>query len=284
MNTIAVRDVRSRMHQSLERPKQSFVYITELRTAVAHAEKLEQGSKVIAVDTEHYNFSHHQLQRRPRFPYAVKQWNSCGPFVAILQVSTMEETYIFDILALGFLPAKLEKLLKGNTAVKLVFDECAEANAFKNSFGFTMVNVLDMQIVSLQLAHGQLIRGVQTSVTPASSSLASVVAAFLGESMDKTYQRFRWTNVDVPFAALRYAAEDAMVLLQLLQFIVTTCRCAWAARPLDGNAVNDVLHHLVQKYGSDGLASVNNRVAPATGVELHRLFRVRRIRQECYFD
>lgn len=283
MSVVRVAAVRSKMNQDLIAPKQKFTYIADFETAMKSCNEVAKGATVIAIDTEHYNFSYRQLGSN-RLPYPVKCWNSCGPFVAILQLSTNDQTFVFDILAMGFLPNQLRCLLEQDNVVKVVFDNNAESSALNNTFGLKMRNVLDLQRVTERLASGCLIPGIRMSAMPASASLANTARAYLGVELDKSYQRFDWTKSNIPFHALRYAAEDSMILLRLVQFLAALYSVVWSGRRLSETSVEEVVKLLVREHGSKTPLSVATKDLPNEELSTKRLFKVKRLRSTQCFE
>lgn len=271
----------SKMTETLPPAKKSIAYVADMSTALECAKTLEQGSKVVAVDTEHYCYTRRNLNTT-RFPYPVKRWNTCGPFVAIMQVSTMNQTYVFDVLALGHLPCQLKNMLEGTDTVKLVFDYHAEACALDNTFGVQLVHVLDLQALALQLAGGRLIKEVRLNKVPSTVSLQNVVLVFFGEELDKSFQRFNWKKSYIPYAAIRYAAEDARILICILQFIATACSLAWPGISLNSEMVENVVETLVQTHGCRVRSSV--QAFPEGGLPSNRIYRVFRHRSSCIYE
>lgn len=283
MNTIAVESVRSKMNRDLLPVKDSFVYIADFPTALKYAGAIEESMKIIAVDTEHYNFSQSALPTA-KFPYPVTRYNVCGPFVALLQISGTKETYVFDILAMGDFPNSLKQVLEGSGTTKLVFDYHAEACALNNTFGVRLQHVLDLQRLSDKLTGGSLIRGVRLSCVPLTVSLRNTISMFFDQDMDKSYQRFNWKKADIPFDALRYAVEDARVLVRLMQFIATACSLVWANRRLCDEMVEDVARKLLQDHGCKIPPNIKWAMLPKARIATSRVYRVFRLRHTCIYE
>lgn len=283
MNPIAVESIRSKLNRELLPRKDTFVYVADFSAALEYASVIEKNAKVIAVDTEHFNFSQ-MVMPTARFPYPVKRYNACGPFVALLQVSTKTQTYVFDILAMGDLPGVLKRVLEGSDAVKLVYDHNAEACALNNTFGVRLQHALDLQSLCDKLTRGALIHGVGLNRLPVSPSLQNTVRAFFGDNIDKGFQRFDWRRTNIPHAALRYAAEDAWLLIRLLQFVAAACSLVWTNWHLCDDMVEEVARELVREHGCKIPASVLTAAMPRTAISGYRVYRVHRNRRTCIFE
>lgn len=259
------------------------MYVADFATALQECNAIEDGATVVAIDTEHFNFSKRGLSAA-KFPFPVRHWDRCGPFVAVLQVSSTKQTWVFDIVALGVLPCKLRNILERTSTVKLVFDNAAEAAAMNNTFGLRMGNVLDLQKLLDQLAHGALIRGVRLNPAPCSASLASIAKAFLDQDLEKQYQRFNWRKSVVPYAALRYAAEDSMVLIRLMQFIAAAYAVVWPGRMLSEKFVNEIAQTMANEYAARTPASVLASSPPSRELPKTRVQKVVRSQGTRFYE
>jgi len=195
----------------------SFIYVSDYVNALRYCEVLH-GLSYVCMDGEHYNYA--KDTDPDTLPLETYCWHLAGPFVALLQITTAEETYVFDILAIGTFPLGLRDLLQGSSVIKVVYDHGSEARALYNSFGCALNNVLDLQDIARQLDYGAMLAGIR--LTPGcleTVSLANVVQAYLGVHLDKDLQRYRWNGYWLSEDALWYAATDSMVMLRLLEYL-----------------------------------------------------------------
>lgn len=212
----------------------SFFYIADYVTARKQL-GIISGMSYICLDSEHYSYSQEDYVEA-KFPLETLCWNKLGPFVALVQITTPEGTYVFDILAIGTFPLGLRELLEGTAVTKIVFDHGSEARAFHNSFGCKLTNVVDLQDIVRQLNVGKSVLGIRLRPGPTTLSLANVTWAYMGEITVKAFQKYHWNWNSLSESALWYAANDSVLVQRLLEFLGVAY---WYTSVLKGEATGE---------------------------------------------
>lgn len=195
----------------------------------------------------------------------------------MLQIGTKDKTFVFDLVALSGLPAKLRECLEDGRILKVVFDHRAEHQALENSFGCKMESVLDLQKVFSSLHEKPILNGFVIRPQPDTPSLWNVVRTHLGFEMDKTFQTRSWMKEEkMPGNVLKYAAGDAAVLIQLLEYL----SCAWDIVEKDEKKKKEVgkdpVGYLVSRLFQAFRSNVSvNQDPPVGPFPEHRLVPVR---------
>lgn len=197
-----------------------FTYVTETDIAGKYLDQLKRKSKFVTIDTEHYNFAKRNYQSCS-VPLKTKIWDVCGPYVSLVQMGSIDRTFVFDIPAMGALPEPMRDLLESSDVVKVVFDHRAEAQALMNSFDCEMKSVLDLQPIFKSLDVVPILNGFTINPPPVSCSLSNTVHCHLGAVMDGTSRTKSWLKDPLPHSMLQYAADDAAVLVQLIEYLAS---------------------------------------------------------------
>ena len=137
----------------------------------------------IAVDTE--SNSLHAYQER----------------VCLIQISTREQDYLVDTLAIRSLEPLGE--IFSNSAIQKVFHAGDyDLTCLKRDYAFTFANYFDTSIAAAAVGEENL-------------GLSTLLAKYLGFSVDKKYQRADWGRRPLDAEMLRYAQSDSHFLLPL---------------------------------------------------------------------
>ncbi|MBI3394043.1 MAG: ribonuclease D [Nitrospirae bacterium] len=119
----------------------------------------------------------------------------------LLQISTDEETWIVDPLAIGGL-GPLGPIF-GDPAVEKVFHGADyDIRLLKRAAGFDFSNIFDTMISAQLLGLPEV-------------GLQSLLASRFGVALDKRFQRADWSKRPLAPEMIRYAAEDTRHLLRL---------------------------------------------------------------------
>jgi len=137
----------------------------------------------IAVDTE--SNSLHAYQER----------------VCLIQISTREQDYLVDTLAIRSLEPLGE--IFSNSAIQKVFHAGDyDLTCLKRDYAFTFANYFDTSIAAAAVGEENL-------------GLSTLLAKYFGFSVDKKYQRADWGRRPLDAEMLRYAQSDSHFLLPL---------------------------------------------------------------------
>ena len=137
----------------------------------------------IAVDTE--SNSLHAYQER----------------VCLIQISTREQDYLVDTLAIRSLEPLGE--IFSNSAIQKVFHAGDyDLTCLKRDYAFTFANYFDTSIAAAAVGEENL-------------GLSTLLAKYFGFSVDKKYQRADWGKRPLDAEMLRYAQSDSHFLLPL---------------------------------------------------------------------
>ena len=150
----------------------------------------------VAVDTE--SNSLHAYQER----------------VCLIQISTREQDYLVDTLAIRSLEPLGE--IFSNLAIQKVFHAGDyDLTCLKRDYAFTFANYFDTSIAAAAVGEENL-------------GLSTLLAKYLGFSVDKKYQRADWGRRPLDAEMLCYAQSDSHFLLplrdRLLPFLKSTGR------------------------------------------------------------
>ncbi|TPX41976.1 hypothetical protein SeMB42_g03121 [Synchytrium endobioticum] len=129
--------------------------------------------------------------------------------------------YIIDCNELRRYPQLVEdffnKFLETNRFVKLGFDLKSDLHILRSAFpslsGKKCVNVLDLNSIPLQATDGSW----HQSTSATKGSLADAARTYLGKYLNKSRRLCNWDRRPLSEASLRYAASDAMILLEIYQ-------------------------------------------------------------------
>lgn len=139
------------------------------------------------------------------------------PKICLIQISTLEDTYVVDPLATGTI-APLQPLLT-NGAIKKVFHGADyDLRSLHRDYGVQVENLFDTMVASQYLGEKDL-------------GLAAALKKRFGVVLDKKYQKANWSKRPLPRDMLVYAAHDTAYLLelfrQLQQELRRTGRLQW---------------------------------------------------------
>lgn len=150
----------------------------ESRLAVV-AEAL-RGTPLLAADTEAAGF-HRYFDR-----------------ACLLQLSTREDTYVVDTLAVRDL-SPLAGIFKDPDTEIIFHDADFDLRLLDRDFGITVRTLFDTKIAAQFLGEAAI-------------GLASLVDKFLDVTLEKAYQRADWARRPLPQPMLEYAAKDTRYL------------------------------------------------------------------------
>lgn len=170
--------------------------ISELEALAQHL----AGEPLVAADTEAAGY-HRYLDR-----------------LCLVQLSTRDETWLMDTVALGSLNPLAE--LFEDSSVEIVFhDADYDLRLLDRDFGIHVAGLFDTKIAA-------------RFVGERSFGLASLLEDELGVELKKKYQRADWARRPLPEAMLEYAAMDTCYLPQLRDALrarlIGLSRLAWA--------------------------------------------------------
>ncbi len=140
---------------------------------------------VVAVDTESDHF----------FAYR--------PYVALIQVATVDEALLVDPLALD--ADALDPLLamiEDPAVIKIMHSARNDISELDRDWGIEANNIFDTQLAARFLGYEKF-------------SLNALLQETAGIKLDKKYQRFDWARRPIPAPARDYAVEDVIHLFDL---------------------------------------------------------------------
>ncbi|KAL2612346.1 hypothetical protein R1flu_024038 [Riccia fluitans] len=161
-----------------------FTFVETLLSLRSMAEKLQSVSE-IAVDLENHHYRSYQ------------------GFVCLMQVSTREEDFIVDTLALrSHIAACLSRIFSDTRIRKVMHGADRDVVWLQRDFGIYVCNMFDT---------GQAARILQLP----SFGLAYLLENFCGVMADKRYQLADWRIRPLPAEMVKYAREDTHYLLYI---------------------------------------------------------------------
>jgi exosome complex exonuclease RRP6 len=149
-------------------------------------------------------------------------YRSFSGFVCLMQISTRDEDYVVDTLALRAHMHMLNAALTDPAIVKVLHGADMDIVWLQRDFGLYVVNMFDT---------GQAARVLEFP----RFSLAYLLDHYCGVTADKKYQLADWRIRPIPGEMLKYAREDTHYLL----YIADRLRAELVAR---GNANKNFLH------------------------------------------
>lgn len=130
------------------------------------------------------------------------------PALGLIQLAIGRDFYFIDPLAIKDLSA-LGKLLANPAVTKILHDAQQDLTILKTATGATPVNIFDSR-----LAYG-FCCGASTL------SLANLVEAVLGITLDKSATRTNWLQRPLSQEQLTYGADDVKYLTEVMNFILS---------------------------------------------------------------
>src|SRR4051794_33651431 len=118
--------------------------------------------------------------------------------VCLLQLSTRDQTFIIDTLAVPHLDALRDVLAREDTEV-VFHDADYDLRLLGRDFGIQVSKLFDTKIAA-------------QFVGERSFGLGSLVEKYVGVKMEKKHQRADWAQRPLPADMLAYAAEDTVHL------------------------------------------------------------------------
>ncbi|KAL3683440.1 hypothetical protein R1sor_001462 [Riccia sorocarpa] len=174
--------IEARHPEALERTPYTFV--DTLHSLKRMSDKLERVSE-IAVDLENHHYRSYQ------------------GFVCLMQVSTREEDFLVDTLAVrSHLAACLGRIFADSKIRKVMHGADRDIVWLQRDFGIYVCNMFDT---------GQAARVLQLP----SAGLAYLLEHFCGVIADKRYQLADWRIRPLPAEMVKYAREDTHYLLYI---------------------------------------------------------------------
>ena len=174
-------------------------YIQKSADLLALAERLD-GATLIAADTEAAGYHRYR------------------DTVCLLQLSTRQDTYVIDTLALPDL-ASLARVFEHPETEIVFHDADYDLRLLRRDFGFHVNCLFDTKIAAQFIGE-------------TSFGLGSLVEKYLGISLEKKHQRADWAQRPLPADMLHYAAEDTRHLPELRDALHAALaglgRLAWA--------------------------------------------------------
>jgi ribonuclease D len=138
--------------------------------------------------------------------------------ICLLQLSTREDTFVIDTLAVRDLTPLIEVFERAETEV-VFHDADYDLRLLGRDFGFSINSLFDTKIAAQFLGEQAF-------------GLGSLVEKFLGITLEKKHQRADWAQRPLPADMLHYAAEDTRHLPELRDVLraelTTRGRLAWA--------------------------------------------------------
>ena len=136
----------------------------------------------------------------------------------LVQISTREETFLIDPLALESLEP-LERVFSRPETEIIFHDADYDLRLLSRDFGITVSHLFDTKLAAQILGEPAI-------------GLASVLEKFLGIKLEKKFQKADWAQRPLPPEMLAYAAEDTRHLPALRdamdEALVQAGRRAWA--------------------------------------------------------
>lgn len=162
---------------------ESFVYVDSKSMLIKSCRELSS-KKEIGVDIECENNFHHY-----------------GVYISIIQVSTRDKNYVFDVLRLGKI-GPLAKVLENPNIVKVFHNVDFDLRILGTQFGCRPKNLFDTQIAASLLGKENI-------------GLADLLEEYFGVEKKKKFQRADWTKRPIRREMLKYAVKDSSYLLNL---------------------------------------------------------------------
>lgn len=172
----------------------------------------QHGDVPIAVVSDHETFlaKVHEYEQEPELFIDIEtaDWWTPSPRVALLQVWAGREVTVFDVLATG-----MEGVLSGEFVPHIMANERVRKWAHNAAYEKRFLGGACVQNLSCTM---RLARGVAFHRLPVESlSLASLVSALFGETVDKSLQKADWSVRPLSDEHCRYAAADTTWCAQL---------------------------------------------------------------------
>jgi len=138
--------------------------------------------------------------------------------VCLLQISTRDETFVIDTLAVSHLNGLREVFTRGETEV-VFHDADYDLRLLSRDFELDVTQLFDTKTAAQMIGER-------------SFGLGSLVEKFLGIKLEKKHQRADWAQRPLPDDMLAYAAEDTQHLPELRdrlrEELVKLGRLKWA--------------------------------------------------------
>jgi len=125
-----------------------------------------------------------------------------GPYVALIQISTLDADYLIDCMKLAVEMIQLKQIFQNSEILKIFHDAAQDILALQFQFQIFPFPVMDTQMV-YQLVHKE-----------ANVGLKKVVRKYLNVEMDKDCQLADFTMRPLPNAVMNYARADSHLLLR----------------------------------------------------------------------
>ena len=146
-----------------------------------------------------------------------------GKGCAVVQLATHRHMWVVDVRAAEATRALVQWVFANDALIKVGFafrNDWRELDALMPGLRDRSTPVVDVQSLVLGGASGGEGRRVSGRLGAKTPGLSSVTEALLGRPLDKTCQRSDWLRRPLSAVQLRYAALDAVVLLDIVRCLL----------------------------------------------------------------
>ena len=126
--------------------------------------------------------------------------------VALIQLASSEQCYLFRLNKLGGIPLLLENFLKNEKTMKVGLSLQDDFHNIRKHTGFTAGNFIDLQKIVPSF-------GIQEA------SLQKIYAILFGKKISKRMRLSNWENAQLTESQKQYAALDAWACLRIYQHL-----------------------------------------------------------------
>ena len=126
--------------------------------------------------------------------------------IALTQLATTEQCYLFRLNKLKGIPQLLEDFLKNGKTTKVGISLLDDFHNMRKVMAFTPVNFIDLQKIVPTF-------GIKEA------SLQKIYAILFGKKISKRMRLSNWENSELTEAQKQYAALDAWACLQIYQHL-----------------------------------------------------------------
>ena len=170
----------------------SFVYV-DTPDSLSKAAVVWKQASALAVDLECENNLHHY-----------------GAYISLIQISTLNENWIVDVLTLRKIKPLLE-ILEDPSIQKIFHDVSFDFRILQDQFSCHPRNVFDTQIAALFLGKQHL-------------GLGDLLREYFGVEKESKYQMADWTKRPLNTEMLAYAVKDTIHLISLQDILLKELR------------------------------------------------------------
>ncbi|MDP3698326.1 MAG: HRDC domain-containing protein [Nanoarchaeota archaeon] len=166
------------------------VSFTYLETALGLAQAAQEWAQAaeLAIDLECENNLHHY-----------------GAYISLIQISTLDKSWVVDVLALENIKPLLE-ILENSKIQKIFHDVSFDFRILQDQFNCHPRNIFDTQIAALFLGKEHL-------------GLGDLLKEYFNAEKASRYQMADWTRRPLTEEMLSYAVKDTTYLIQLREIL-----------------------------------------------------------------